>query len=102
MATGYPACRAVICCACASVLTVKTLYLENGYVHLTCMTTLVCCLLNLSLPLNLGSEEGEGSWLLLRHFPKWLTPVDKESLLTHFGAVEVVNMPTRGRMVISP
>ena len=45
-----------------------------------------------------GLQE-TSSWLLLRHFPKWLTRADKESLLTHFGAVEVVVMPTRGKMV---
>ena len=36
----------------------------------------------------------------LRHFPQWLTPEDKESLLRHFGAEEVVVMPIKGRMVI--
>ena len=50
---------------------------------------------------SVGAQGGRVplSWLLLRHFPKWLTSLDKESLLTHFGAVEVVVMPTRGRMV---
>lgn len=46
-----------------------------------------------------GGERVPLSWLLLKHFPKWLTALDKESLLTHFGAVEVVVMPTKGRMV---
>ena len=55
----------------------------------------------LSNPASAGGEEEKApySWLLLRHFPPWLTAGDKESLLTHFGAVQVVAMPTKGRMV---
>lgn len=37
--------------------------------------------------------------LLIRGFPHWLKGSEKESLLQHFGAKEVVNMPSRGKMV---
>lgn len=36
--------------------------------------------------------------LLIRGFPHWLKGSEKESLLQHFGAKEVVNMPSRGKM----
>ena len=42
-----------------------------------------------------------GNSLLIKHFPQWLGREEKESLLQHFGAVDVVVMPTHGRMVCS-
>ena len=47
----------------------------------------------------LGGKEEKGTWLLLKHFPKWLTAADKESLLAHFGATQVVVMAPEGKMV---
>ena len=37
--------------------------------------------------------------LLVKGFPDWIRAEDKESLLRHFGAKDVVVMPTKGRMV---
>lgn len=36
--------------------------------------------------------------LLVKGFPDWIRAEDKESLLRHFGAKDVVVMPTKGRM----
>ncbi len=44
-------------------------------------------------------EEKVGRQLLVKGFPSWLGREDKESLLSHFGAVRVDVMPTSGRMV---
>lgn len=37
--------------------------------------------------------------MLVRHFPRWLSEEEKESLLSHFGATEVIVLPPRGKMV---
>ena len=37
--------------------------------------------------------------LLVRHVPSWLSREEKESLFSHFGAQEVVVMPSKGKMV---
>ncbi len=37
--------------------------------------------------------------LLVRHFPDWLNREEKESLLRHFGAQDVVIMGLKGKMV---
>ena len=37
--------------------------------------------------------------LLIKGFPEWIKAEDKDSLLRHFGATDVVVMPTKGRMV---
>ena len=37
--------------------------------------------------------------LLVRHFPDWLSREEKESLLRHFGAQDVVIMGLKGKMV---
>lgn len=37
--------------------------------------------------------------LLIRKFPKWLKADDKESLLRCFGAMEVIVMADKGKMV---
>ena len=40
-----------------------------------------------------------GTQLLVRHFPRWLSEEEKESLLSHFGATEVIVLPPRGKVV---
>lgn len=37
--------------------------------------------------------------LLVRGFPSWLARQERESLLSHFGAIQVSSMPKTGRMV---
>lgn len=37
--------------------------------------------------------------LVVRGFPHWLKASEKKSLLQHFGATEVIVMPSRGRAV---
>ena len=37
--------------------------------------------------------------MLVRHFPRWLSEEEKESLLLHFGATDVLLLPPRGKMV---
>ena len=49
-----------------------------------------------------GGGGGDGHMmrcLLVRHLPSWLNREEKESLLSHFGAQDVVVMPNRGKMV---
>lgn len=43
-------------------------------------------------------DEVAKNRLLIKGFPEWIRPEDKESLLRHFGANSVVVMPTKGRM----
>ena len=47
---------------------------------------------------SLGGAENMRC-LLVRRLPSWLSREEKESLLSHFGAREVVVMPSRGKMV---
>ena len=47
---------------------------------------------------HLLHPHGEAQ-LLVRHFPRWLSEEEKESLLSHFGATDVVLLPPRGKMV---
>ena len=49
---------------------------------------------------SLGGGESM-KCLLVRHLPSWLSREEKESLLSHFGAQEVIVMPNRGKMVTS-
>ena len=72
-----------------------------------CCYSVACELLLLAVSLRsfdciMMSSEGvqtlEGR-LLVRGFPSWLTASEKESLLSHFGASEVIVMPKTGKMV---
>lgn len=52
-----------------------------------------------SLP-SKHTGDGRGNFcLLVRHFPAWVNRDEKESLLRHFGAKDVVVMGNKGRMV---
>ena len=44
-------------------------------------------------------DGGDNCTLLIRKLPGWLKTEDKESLLKHFGALEVTVMSNKGSMV---